>query len=45
MRMIALEDVSTAFLDAYLRGDPLAREWLTRNAKQWLGAAGDLRRK
>jgi predicted dienelactone hydrolase len=44
-RMIALEDVSTAFLDAYLKDDPLAREWLARDAKRWLGAAGGLRTK
>ena len=43
--MIALEDVSTAFLDAYLKDDPLAREWLARDAKRWLGAAGGLRTK
>jgi predicted dienelactone hydrolase len=45
MRMIAVEDVSTAFLDAYLKDDRLAREWLAADAKRWLGAAGELRRK
>jgi dienelactone hydrolase len=45
MRMIAVEDISTAFLDAYLKDDPRARQWLASNAQQWLGAAGELRRK
>jgi hypothetical protein len=43
--MIAVQDVSTAFLDAYLKGDALAREWLAADAERWLGAAGELRRK
>ncbi len=45
VRMIAVQDVSTAFLDAYLKDDPLAREWLAADAIRWLGAAGELRRK
>ncbi len=45
MGMIAVQDISTAFLDAYLKDDPLAREWLAADAKRWLGAAGELRRK
>ena len=45
MRIIAAQDVSTAFLDAYLKGDPLAREWLAVDASRWLGTAGELRRK
>jgi predicted dienelactone hydrolase len=45
VRMIAVQDVSTAFLDAYLKGDALAREWLAADAERWLGAAGELRRK
>jgi hypothetical protein len=28
--------VTTAFLDAYLRGDPSARSWLNDRARQWL---------
>jgi predicted dienelactone hydrolase len=28
--------VTTAFLDAYLRGDPAARSWLNQRARQWL---------
>jgi hypothetical protein len=45
MRMIAARSVSTAFLDAYLKDDALAREWLTSHARQWLGSIADLRRK
>ncbi len=45
MCLIAVQDISTAFLDAYLKDDPLAREWLASDAKRWLGAAGELRRK
>jgi predicted dienelactone hydrolase len=45
VRMIAVQDVSTAFLDAYLKDDPQAREWLAADAKRWLGAAGELRQK
>ena len=45
MGTIAVRDISTAFLDAYLKDDPLAREWLAADAKRWLGAAGELRRK
>jgi hypothetical protein len=45
MGTIAVQGISTAFLDAYLKDDPLAREWLAADAKRWLGAAGELRRK
>lgn len=45
MGVIAAEDVSTAFLDTYLMDDPLARQWLQADAKPWLGATGELRRK
>lgn len=45
MRIIAAQDVSTAFLDAYLKGDPLAREWLAVDAARWLGRTGELRQK
>jgi dienelactone hydrolase len=45
MRVIAAQEVSTAFLDAYVKDDPLAREWLATNAARWLGTTGELRRK
>jgi hypothetical protein len=40
-----VQDVSTAFLDAYLREDAMAREWLRVDAPRWLGTAAELRRK
>jgi predicted dienelactone hydrolase len=45
IRLIAAQDVSTAFLDAYVKDDALAREWLAVDAKRWLGTSGELRRK
>jgi len=45
LRIIAVQDVSTAFLDAYLREDAMAREWLRVDAPRWLGTAAELRRK
>jgi predicted dienelactone hydrolase len=45
MRMSAAQHVSTAFLDAYVKDDPLARQWLTAEATRWLGPAGELQRK
>lgn len=32
---IVIEQVSLAFLDATVRADPIAREWLERNAPRW----------
>lgn len=45
MRLIAAQGVSTAFLDAYLKDDAVARQWLAANAKGWLGSIGELRLK
>lgn len=45
MRMRAAQDITTAFLDAHVKDDPQARSWLAAGASQWLGAAGELRRK
>ncbi len=45
MRTVAAQVVSTAFLDAYLKDDAMAREWLAADAQRWLGGAGTLRRK
>jgi len=43
--VIAAQGVSTAFLDAYLKQDPMAREWLAARAPAWLAGAGaELRR-
>jgi len=45
LRLLAVQDVSTAFLDAYVKDDPLAREWLRNRAAPWLGSVGELRHK
>ncbi|KAB2923509.1 MAG: alpha/beta hydrolase [Dechloromonas sp.] len=42
---IAIQRLSVAFLDAQLKKDPVAVEWLTRDAARWLAPVGELRRK
>ena len=42
---VAVQRVSVAFLDAILRRDALAGEWLERDAERWLGDLGELRHK
>jgi hypothetical protein len=37
-----VEAVTTAYLDAIVKDDPLASEWLSRNAKSWLGDSAEL---
>lgn len=37
-----IQEVTTAFLDATVKGDALAREWLARDANRWLGTSGTL---
>lgn len=41
----AIQGVTTAFLDAYLKEDSIAREWLDRNASRWLRDRGEIKRK
>ena len=41
----AVQGVTTAFLDAYVKQDPVAREWLDRDASRWLKARGEIKRK
>jgi predicted dienelactone hydrolase len=38
-----IEGVTTAFLDAYMKQDPVAREWLHKGAVRWLADRGELR--
>lgn len=45
MRLTALQDVTTALLDAYVKADPMARDWLASDAARWLGSNGSLQRK
>ncbi len=45
MRLIVAQDVSTAFLDAHVKNDELARNWLASGASRWLAAGAALRQK
>ena len=40
--VIAVQAVSTAFLDATLRQDSIAGEWLARNGVRWVEPVGSL---
>lgn len=42
INMAAIQGVTTAFLDAYVKNDAIAREWLARDARRWLGDQGEL---
>jgi hypothetical protein len=37
-----VQAVTTAYLDAIVKNDAVAAEWLTRNAKRWLGESAEL---
>lgn len=41
----AIQGVTTAFLDAYVKEDPIAREWLDKGASRWLRDRGEIKRK
>lgn len=41
MQQAAQASVSVAFLDAYVRQDPSARQWLQAQAGHWLAPVGD----
>ena len=45
LRQLAVQGISIAFLDAYLKDDLPAREWLQTDARRWLAPAGELRHK
>jgi predicted dienelactone hydrolase len=40
-----IQGITTAFLDAYLKQDTVALEWLRKDAKRWVGDRGELQRK
>ncbi len=40
-----IQAVSTAFLDAFLKHDSIARKWLNKSAGRWIGDRGELKRK
>ncbi len=41
-QIVAIRTVTTAFLDAEVRDDPVAREWLAKDAPRWLGESAQL---
>ncbi|MDD5250206.1 MAG: hypothetical protein PHY45_14570 [Rhodocyclaceae bacterium] len=41
----AIQAVTTAFLDAYVKKDAIAREWLAKDAARWLDERGEIKRK
>lgn len=45
MSVSLAQGVTTAFLDAYLKHDPFALEWLKKDARRWIGDRGELKRK
>lgn len=45
MDVAAVQAVTTAFLDAYVRKDSIAREWLAKDASRWLEDRGEIKRK
>lgn len=45
MSISLIQGVSTAFLDAHLKQDPIAQEWLRKDAPRWIGERGELKKK
>lgn len=45
MDVSLVQGVTTAFLDSYLKQDSIAQEWLRKDARRWIGARGELKRK
>jgi dienelactone hydrolase len=41
-QLAQVQSVTSAYLDANLKNDGVAREWLTRDARRWLGDEADL---
>jgi uncharacterized membrane protein YgcG len=40
-----IQGVTTAFLDAYLKNDPIAREWLEKDVLRWIKGRGEIKKK
>ena len=40
--LLRAQTVTTAYLDAFVRDDPVASEWLARDARRWLADSADL---
>jgi predicted dienelactone hydrolase len=45
INVVQVQSVTTAFLDATVKSDPIGSEWLSRNAKRWLGNSADFESK
>ena len=45
LEVVQVQSVTTAFLDAVVKNDPIGSEWLSRNAKRWLGTSANLESK
>jgi predicted dienelactone hydrolase len=45
IEVVQVQSVTTAFLDATVKNDQIGSEWLSRNAKRWLGNSADLESK
>ncbi len=45
MMSVAIEQISTAFLNAYVKNDPSAQDWLNKDAPSWLTNVGQLKEK
>jgi len=41
-QIAAVQNISAAFLDAFVKSNPAARQWLDQQSRQWLGPAGTL---
>jgi hypothetical protein len=42
---VAIEQISTVFLNAYVKNDPMAMEWLKNQAQPWLYNVGKIKDK
>jgi hypothetical protein len=42
---VSIEKISTAFLNAYMKNDSLAKNWLSNEAQPWLYNIGQLKGK
>ena len=43
MSGVAIQGIMVAFLDAFVKNDPIAREWLGKDAPRWLGKKGGIK--
>ena len=43
--LTAIQGVTTAFLDAYVKNDSFAQEWMDKDVRRWLGPRGEIQKK